>query len=176
MVRITSIHPSSALSRVRGAGSGSGLAQDGLQRWWRGMLLLSLSCAMCVRFTSKGGAKGNSDGQPVCNTLHGVVWQLGQRIQLLPRVGRGGNAFLRAAEQHDVAAHIQRALDTTCWHRGGHWQMGRGGGDMLTTLQSEWKIFLIAEESLSACMLLYRRLYMYALKYKVLLEPGRNTL
>lgn len=49
---------------------------------------------MRVRFTSEGGAKGNSDGQLVCNTLHGVVRQLGQRVQLLPGVGRRGNTFL----------------------------------------------------------------------------------
>lgn len=83
-------------------------------------LSLSLSCAICVRFTSKGGAKGNSDGQLVSNTLHGVVGQLGQRVQLLPGVGRRGNTFVRAANQHDVTAYIQRALDSTCWHRGGH--------------------------------------------------------
>lgn len=110
-------------------------------------LLLSLSYAMCVRFTSEGGAKRNSDGQLVCNTLHGVVRQLGQRVQLLPGVGRCGNTFLRAAEQHDVTAYIQRALDPTCWHRGGHWQMERVGGVVLTTLQSKSNVFLIAGES-----------------------------
>lgn len=110
-------------------------------------LLLSLSCAMCVRFTSEGGAKRNSDGQLVCNTLHGVVRQLGQRVQLLPGVGRCGNTFLWAAEQHDVTAYIQRALDSTCWHRGGHWQMERVGGVVLTALRSKSTVFLIAGES-----------------------------
>lgn len=99
-----------------------------------------------MRFTSEGGAKGNSDGQLVCNTLHGVVRQLGQRVQLLPGVGRRGNTFLGAADQHDVTADIQRALDLTCWHRGGHWQMERVGGGVLTTLQSKSNVFLIAEE------------------------------
>lgn len=109
-------------------------------------LLLSLSYAMCVRFTSEGGAKGNSDGQLVCNTLHGVVGQPGQRVQLLPGVGWRGNTFVWAADQHDVTAYIQRALDSTCWHRGGHWQMERVGDVVLTTLQSKSNVFLIAEE------------------------------
>lgn len=109
-------------------------------------LLLSLSLTMCVRFTSKGGAKGNSDGQLVCNTLHGVVWQSGQCVQLLPGVGWCGNTFLWAAEEHDVAANIQWALDSTCWYRWGHWQMERVGDVALSILQSKSNILPTAEE------------------------------
>ena len=122
-------HP--PLSRIRGLEpSGGELFGPGT---WQVAVMVSLSCAMCVRFTREGGAKGNSDGQLVCNTLHGVVRQPGQRVQLLPGVGGRGNTFLRAAEQHDVTAYIQRALDSTRWHRWGHWQMERVGGVVLTT-------------------------------------------
>lgn len=73
-------------------GGSLGLAHD---RWLRmAGLLLTLNSAICVKFTSEGGAKGNSDGQLVCYTLHGVVRQPGQRVQLLPGVGRCGNTFL----------------------------------------------------------------------------------
>lgn len=73
-------------------------------------------------FTSEGGAKGKSDGQPVCYTLHGVERQPRQEVQLLPGVGRRGNPLLGAAQQHDVAAHVQGALDPTGGDRGGHWR------------------------------------------------------
>lgn len=84
--------------------------------------VLSLSSALCVTFTSKVGAKGDSDGQLVCNTLHGVVRQPWQRFQFLPGVGGRWDAFLRAAEQHNIAPDVQGALDLTCWHGRGHWQ------------------------------------------------------
>lgn len=84
--------------------------------------VLSLSSALCVTFTSKVGAKGNSDGQLVCNTLHGVVRQPWQRVQFLPGVGGRWDAFLRAAEQHNITPDVQGALDLTCWHGRGHWQ------------------------------------------------------
>lgn len=120
-------------------GSSSGLTHD---RWW------SLDYAMRVRFTSKGGAKGNSDGQLVCNTLHGVMRQLGECIQLFPGVRRCGDTFFWAADQHDVTAYIQCALDSTCWHRGGHWQMERVGDDMLTTLQNKCNTFILSLRSI----------------------------
>lgn len=85
--------------------------------------LLSLGSAMCVAFTSKVGAKGNSGGQLVCNTLHGVVGQPRQRVQFLPGVRGRGDAIFRAAEQHDITTNVQRALDLTCWHGRGHWQV-----------------------------------------------------
>lgn len=67
----------------------------------------SWSSAVCVTFTSKVGAKGHSDGQLVCNTLHGVARQPRQRVQFLPGVRGGGDAFFRAAEQHDIATDVQ---------------------------------------------------------------------
>lgn len=50
--------------------------------------------AVRVRFTGEGGAKRHSDGQLVFSTLHGVVRQPGQRVQLLPGVGGGRDAFV----------------------------------------------------------------------------------
>lgn len=100
-----------------------GLAHDGWHRGWNSSL--SPRSAVCVTFTSKVGAKGDSDGQLVCNTLHGVVWQPGQRVQLLPGVRGRGNAFFRAAEQHDITTDIQGALDLTRWHGRGHWRVER---------------------------------------------------
>lgn len=124
--------------------SSLGLAHD---RWLRmAGLLLTLNSAICVKFTSKGGAKGNSDGQLVCYTLHGVVRQPGQRVQLLPGVGWCGNTFLWAAEQHDVTANIQWALDSTGRNWGGHWQMKTMGQVASTVLQTKYNIFPFADE------------------------------
>lgn len=46
-----------------------------------------------------------------------------QCVQFLPGVRGRGNAFFRAAEQHDVTTDIQGALDLTCWHGRGHWKV-----------------------------------------------------